>query len=63
MILYKYRDWSDKHHKNILTKNEIFMVSPGSFNAPFDCRIPENYHLLNTQEKIDQFMEYIESKR
>ncbi|WP_379953215.1 DUF2971 domain-containing protein [Dokdonia sp. R78006] len=34
----------------------------GSFNDPFDCRIPENYHLLNTQEKIDQFMEYIESK-
>jgi hypothetical protein len=62
VILYKYRDWSDKHHKNILTKNEMFMASPGSFNDPFDCRIPENYHLLNTQEKIDQFMEYIESK-
>ena len=61
MILYKYRDWSDKYHKNILTENEIFMASPGSFNDPFDCRIPENYHLLNTQEKIDQFMEHIES--
>lgn len=38
------------------------MASPGSFNDPFDCRIPENYHLLNTQEKINEFMKYIESK-
>lgn len=62
MILYKYRNWSDNYHKKILTENEIFMASPGSFNDPFDCRIPENYHLLDTQEKIDQFIEYIESK-
>ena len=62
MILYKYRNWSDDYHRKILTENEIFMASPGSFNDPFDCKIPENYHLLDTHEKIDQIMKYIESK-
>jgi hypothetical protein len=62
VILYKYRDWSNSLHKTILTENELFMASPGSFNDPFDCRIPENYFLLNTDEKINQFMENIESE-
>jgi hypothetical protein len=39
-IIYKYRNWSDKHHKNVLKKNELYMSSPEEFNDPFDCRIP-----------------------
>lgn len=62
VILYKYRDWSNDFHKTILTENELFMASPSSFNDPFDCRIPENYFLLDTDKKIDQFMKKLEFK-
>ena len=55
--IYKYRDWENDYHKTVLTKNELFLASPGYFNDPFDCRIPENYYLLNTEEKIEEFIE------
>ena len=49
-IVYKYRNWKDKYHKNVLRKNELYMSSPKDLNDPFDCRIPTNFTLLNTQE-------------
>ncbi|MFT5892729.1 MAG: hypothetical protein ACI9Y7_002841 [Dokdonia sp.] len=60
--IYKYRDWKDDKHKRVLTFNELFLASPGTFNDPFDCRIPENYHLLDTEEKIDQFIKNMTDK-
>ncbi len=51
-IVYKYRCWSNTFHKNLLTKNEVFLSSPSVFNDPFDCRIPKNYLLLDNDEKI-----------
>ena len=51
-IIYKYRNWKGKNHKDILLKNNLFMASPEYFNDPFDCRIPINYRLLNTPEKM-----------
>jgi len=62
ITLYKYRDWSNELHKKILTQNELFMAPPSSFNDPFDCMIPKNYFLLDTDEKVNQLMEKIELK-
>jgi hypothetical protein len=56
-IIYKYRHWSDVNHKRLLLKNEIYFASPIQFNDPFDCFIPLNFALLDTQEKLDQFIE------
>ena len=56
-IVYKYRNWADTNHKNILLKNEIFFTSPKNFNDPFDCKIPVNFSLLNTEDKIRDFMD------
>lgn len=56
-IIYKYRNWSNDNHKNILLKNEVYMSPPNDFNDPFDCRITINYFLLNTPEKIETFIE------
>src|SRR5882757_8788831 len=55
-IVYKYRNWVDEYHRDVLLKNQLFLASPKDFNDPFDCRIPINYHLLNTPEKIKQYI-------
>ncbi len=44
---YKFRSWKDNniqypeidYHKRLLTHNEIYFASLGSFNDPFDCKI------------------------
>jgi len=55
-VIFKFRDWKNKHHKLILTRKEIYLTPPKEFNDPFDCRIPESFELLNTDEKIDKFL-------
>ncbi len=53
--VYKYRTWSNKYHKRILTHNEVFLSSPELFNDPFDCRIPTNYLSLDTIKKKEEY--------
>ncbi|MEO7210383.1 MAG: DUF2971 domain-containing protein, partial [Chitinophagaceae bacterium] len=55
IILYKYRNWVEEHHKNVLFKNELYFTSPHEFNDPFDCRIAQNLSLLDTIEKARDF--------
>jgi hypothetical protein len=56
-ILYKYRNWKDPHHKNLLIKNELFMSPPSWLNDPFDCRIFENYlKFVDTPEKKEEYI-------
>jgi len=57
--IYKYRDWSNEFHKSILTKNEVFLSPPLGFNDPFDCRIPNNYLTLDSDEKKKDFVDRI----
>jgi hypothetical protein len=59
MIAYKYRDWNNFNHRSILSKNEIYLSSPKYFNDPFDCRISENLSLINTDSKLDEFIDNI----
>ena len=54
-ILYKFRDWSSINHK-LLTEREIYIASPKDFNDPFDCRITYNFDLLDTDEKIKEYI-------
>ncbi|GAB5417841.1 MAG: DUF2971 domain-containing protein [Crocinitomicaceae bacterium] len=57
--VYKYRDWTNEYHQNILKKNEVFLSSPKDFNDPFDCRITPNFSVLNSDEKIEEFVNYL----
>lgn len=41
--LYKYRDWDNEKHKNILYQNNLYFSSIDGFNDPFDCRMEFNY--------------------
>lgn len=50
-IIYKYRNWSNTDHKNILLQNEIYLAPPSSFNDPFDCGITQSFKDLTEDEK------------
>lgn len=54
-VVYKYRTWTDLNHQAMLRENELYLSSPADFNDPFDCRIPVNYLLLDTNEKINEY--------
>ena len=56
-IVYKYRNWKDDFHKNILYKNQLHLTSPKDFNDPFDCCITENFLLLDDDIKIKEFVD------
>ena len=56
-IIYKYRNWKDEHHKDLLKKNELFMSPPSWLNDPFDCRIYENHlKFVNTPELKEKYI-------
>jgi Protein of unknown function (DUF2971) len=48
--LYKYRDWKNPFHKNILTKNELYIPKVSEVNDPFDFKLSLDYNLLETAE-------------
>jgi len=52
-ILYKYRDFSNISHRDLITKQEIYLSEPNSFNDPFDCKIPTRWDLM-TQDDFDE---------
>ena len=56
-ILYKFRDWENEFHKNILRKCELFIPSPLALNDPFDCQVTENLYLLVDDMKINKFID------
>lgn len=55
-VIYKYRKWNDKYQKRLLTDNELYMSPASLFNDPFDCKIYKNYYLLDTPEKIEEYI-------
>lgn len=55
-VIYKYRDWKEPDHQSVLLKNEVFMSKPITFNDPFDCRIPTNFTLLDSSQKIEKYV-------
>lgn len=56
-IIYKYRNWTNEYHKNLIYKNQLYMSSPEYFNDPFDCRIPSSYMSLDSPEKIEAYVD------
>ena len=42
-ILYKYRDWNNLCHREIIQSNKIYFASPASFEDELDCNVPESF--------------------
>jgi hypothetical protein len=58
-IVYKYRQWSNDYHKRLLTQQEAYLSSPKDLNDPFDCRVTANFGLLDTDDKIMDYVKVI----
>jgi len=57
--LYKYRDWSNKYHRKLITKQEIYFSKPSEFNDPFDGNIPVRWDLMTYEECLDKNLELL----
>ncbi len=44
-VLYKFRDWSNIYHRNVLIKRQLFISSIELLNDPFDGTIIVNHNL------------------
>ena len=58
-IIYKFRSWKSDFDKDVLLKNQLYLSSPQDFNDPFDCRISDNYFLLDTDQKISDYVDTV----
>ncbi len=58
--IYKYRDWKDKYHKEIISDLIVFMARPSSFEDPLDCKSQKRYDLLTNDEIYKKY--YLKSK-
>lgn len=54
--LYKYRSWDNKFHRAILIHNQIYLPSIEELNDPFDFQLNFNFSLLDTDEKINEYL-------
>jgi len=59
LILYKYRDWSVKNHRKVITNQEIYFPRPSEFNDPFDGNIPVRWDLMTYDECFEKNLEII----
>lgn len=58
-ILYKYRDWSNKNHRRLISKQEIYFPRPSEFNDPFDGNIPVRWDLMTYEECLEKNLDLI----
>ena len=46
-VLYKYRDWNNPFHRNVLTDSALYFASPKDFEDIKDCNVPEKFPQKN----------------
>lgn len=56
-IVYKYRTWNDKYHREIITDQIVFMARPTSFEDPIDCKLQKRYDLLTDEEIFNKYLQ------
>lgn len=57
--LYKYRDWTNRNHRKLIFKQEIYFPKPSEFNDPFDGNIPVRWDLMSYEECLEKNFEII----
>jgi len=60
-LLYKYRDWKDEHHKNVIFKGQFFLSNPKSFEDKFDCSIPLDFDSIKDKDIRRRYLSYSKS--
>lgn len=57
-VLYKYRTWTDKWHKTVLTDRVLYLSAPSQFEDPLDCKVPDRYDLLTDKELYEKLIKW-----
>lgn len=57
--LYKYRDWANKNHRKLISRQEIYFPRPSDFNDPFDGNIPVRWDLMTYEQCLEKNLEII----
>ena len=50
-VLYKFRDWDNSYHQNLLTRQELFISNVEALNDPFDGSIVVNLNFMPVSKK------------
>lgn len=58
-ILFKYRDWTNKFHRKLITHQEVYFPKPSEFNDPFDGNIPIRWDLMTYEECFEKNFELL----
>lgn len=57
--LYKYRDWSNKFHRKLISNQEIYFAKPSEFNDPFEGNTPVRWDLLTEEDCFKKNLDII----
>lgn len=57
--MYKYRDWNNKQHQKLITRQEVYFPKPSQFNDPFDGNIPIRGDLITYEECLEKNLEIL----
>lgn len=60
-VLFKYRNWDDRFHRRLITRLEMFLAPPSSFNDPFDCRIQTRWELMSEEDCFRKNLEIVKA--
>ncbi len=55
--LYKFRSWSDRNHRKLLTESKLWVPVATALNDPFDCCIPFRWDLMLYDDLVERMVE------
>jgi len=58
-LLFKYRNWNDKNHRRLISRQEIYFARPSDFNDPFDGNIPVRWDLMTYEQCFNKNLEIL----
>jgi hypothetical protein len=61
-FLYKYIDWGNGHHKELVTIPQVYFARIGDFNDPYDCGVSPRYDRWTEDDWTKTWRKILESK-
>lgn len=56
--LYKYRNWKDPFHQDVIRNGELYLANPKSFEDKYDCHIPLDFKSLTDKQIKKRYFEH-----
>lgn len=59
---YKYRDWQNSLHKEVLTKPSLYFASASELNDPRELENPFRFDLVTYEDKMEWLRNYVRNR-